>query len=590
MEIKEQIGNEIKNYIKLFDEYDNDSKKEIEKMEMEHKQRIEKFDEKWGDDIFPIDLPIVAQEEDVLRTEKKEIEDKKKKLETNIKDSESNLSESVSKWENRLVTRRNELVEYGNNKKKYLQEKGRLEKELESQVEGIRVWERNGVDQNDSVYRRRKDKVIPELKKQIKDIDLKLDENKIREEYKQLGNLYKKIQEVKLHDRKHILPELADIFEVDKDEPVKTEPAKAEPVKTEPVKTEPVKTEPVKTEPVKTEPAKPQPAKTEPAKQQPAKTEPTKQQPAKTQPAKTEPTKQQPAKTEPAKSETVEPEHKKNNKEPLAKILIGRKIKIKYADGKTIPVVKSKEYFKYLKESKDPEFRIKNQLRRRLKIEKLDEKDPLDNIDSFISFSMLQALKKDLILEEDVKDVIEALINRDKEKLNSLLPISVDKKDLSKRAFLPWNIKKRNRINRMAEENADLIESVGEYEANPLKKIFKPVHKFLTSNKEETKMLKDGSEKQNSEEHKTEKKKLNEGEDIKLSAAYNILADKMHEISSKSNEEFWYKMYQEQVDKGNLSEIEATALEQNFNEYIKSIKFNTQENAAQNQEKKKTER
>ena len=549
MEIKEQIGNEIKNYIKLFDEYDNDSKKEIEKMEMEHKQRIEKFDEKWGDDIFPIDLPIVAQEEDVLRTEKKEIEEKKKKLETNIKDSESNLSESVSKWENMLVTRRKELVEYGNNKKKYLQEKGRLEKELEAQIEGIEIWERNGVDQNDSVYRRRKDKVIPDLKKQIKDIDFKLDENKIREEYKQLGNLYKRIQEVKLYDRKHILPELANIFEVDKDDPAKTEPAKQ------------------------------QPTKTEPAKQQPAKTEPAKQQPAKTEPAKQQPT----------KSETGEPEQKKNNKEPLAKILIGRKIKIKYADGKTIPVVKSKEYFKYLKESNNPESIIKNQLRRRIKMEKINGKDPLDNIDSFISFSMLQALKKDLILEEDVKDVIEALINRDKEKLNSLLPISVDKKDLSKRAFLPWNIKKRNRINRMAEENADLIESVGEYEANPLKKIFKPVHKFLTS-KEETKMLTDGSEKQNSEEHKTEKKKLNEGEDIKLSAAYNILADKMHEISSKSNEEFWYKMYQEQVDKGNLSEIEATALEQNFNEYIKSIKFNTQENAAQSQEMENTGR
>ena len=579
MEIKEQIGNEIKNYIKLFDEYDNDSKKEIEKMEMEHKQRIEKFDEKWGDDIFPIDLPIVAQEEDVLRTEKKEIEEKKKKLETNIKDSESNLSESVSKWENMLVTRRKELVEYGNNKKKYLQEKGRLEKELEAQIEGIEIWERNGVDQNDSVYRRRKDKVIPDLKKQIKDIDFKLDENKIREEYKQLGNLYKRIQEVKLYDRKHILPELANIFEVDKDDPAKTEPAKQQPTKTEPAKQQPAKTEPAKQQPAKTEPAKQQPTKTEPAKQQPAKTEPAKQQPAKTEPAKQQPT----------KSETGEPEQKKNNKEPLAKILIGRKIKIKYADGKTIPVVKSKEYFKYLKESNNPESIIKNQLRRRIKMEKINGKDPLDNIDSFISFSMLQALKKDLILEEDVKDVIEALINRDKEKLNSLLPISVDKKDLSKRAFLPWNIKKRNRINRMAEENADLIESVGEYEANPLKKIFKPVHKFLTS-KEETKMLTDGSEKQNSEEHKTEKKKLNEGEDIKLSAAYNILADKMHEISSKSNEEFWYKMYQEQVDKGNLSEIEATALEQNFNEYIKSIKFNTQENAAQSQEMENTGR
>ena len=52
MGIKEDIAQELNGYVEKFEHYDNVTLKAIEKMEDEHKEKIEKFNEKWGEDIF----------------------------------------------------------------------------------------------------------------------------------------------------------------------------------------------------------------------------------------------------------------------------------------------------------------------------------------------------------------------------------------------------------------------------------------------------------------------------------------------------------------------------------------------------------
>ena len=573
MEVREEIKEELKKYIGTFEKYDNEITESLKQKEIKQQEDRKKFDEKWGEDIFPTDKPIKDKEEAELLKKENQLEKEKQKLEEEKKNAETKLRASVSEWSNKIDTRMKELVEFDNNREKYLEQKSKLEKQLSEQKKGIETWEKNGVKEDDALYRRRKDEIIPNLEKQIKEVDFKLNKTKIREEYKQLAQIQKQIQQVKLHDRKHILPELAGIFEIAKEEPKKAESAKVVPVKTEPVKTEPVKTEPVKTEPVKTEPVKTEPAKTEPAKTEPAKTEPAKTEPAKTEPAETEPAKTEPAKTEPVEVEqTKETKKEKSETKPLAQIIIGRKIKVRFADGKTFPACKTKEYFKYVKESKDVKKRINSQLLGRLHIDIDDKNYSLENIDPVITFSMLQAFKKELVAEEDIKSAIQAINERDKEKLNKVLPISVDKKDLSKRAYLhlPWNINKMRKISMVADRNADLIESIGEYEPNPLKRIFNQTKKLL-STEPKREMITDGSEKQKEEEIKTPKTKLNEREDIKLSEAYVRLEEKIKDIHSKENEQVWYEAIKAQMEKGNLSKQEAKALEQIYQQRQKQI-------------------
>ena len=507
MEIKEKIVDELKENIDTFEKYDNIITKNIEIMEKRYQERQKEFDEKWDEDIFPADIPIRDKEKQRLEQMKNRVKEQKQKLDDEIKEAEQKLKSSIREWVNEIDERRDELVQYVSDKNKYLEEKSLLEKELKSQIEGIQMWEKNGINPNDSVYRRRKDEIIPNLKSKIKDIDLKLDEANIRKEYKELGELKRKINDVKIHDRKHILPELADIFEINN---VKPEPIKPEPIKPKPIKPEPIKPEPIKPEPVKPEPVKPKPAKEE--------------------------------------------------QKISAKLIIGRKIKIRYADGKIAPVMKSKEYFKYLKDSKNPESRISSQLLRRIDVEREDKDYSLENIDSIITFSMLQALKKDLILKEDVADVIKAINNNDIDEVKFKLPIAIDKKDLSKGAFLPWNRAKRDRINKVAEENPNLIESIGEYEPNPFKRMFKQTKKLL-SVRSKQEMITDGSEKENDEENSKPRTKLHEREDIKLSQAYKALADNVYDIQSKKDGDIWYKAFKEQIDKGNLSDREINALE-----------------------------
>ena len=527
MEIKEKIVDELKIHIDTFEKYDNKITKDIENREKRYQERKKEFDEKWDGDIFPADIPIKDKEEQRLEQMKNSVKMQRQKLDDEIKDAEQKLKSSVKEWINEIDERRDELVQYANDKNKYLKEKSLLEKELKLQIEGIQMWEKNGINSNDSIYRRRKEEIIPNLKSKIKDIDLKLDETNIRKEYKELGELKKKINDVKLHDRKHILPELADIFEINK---IKPEPTKPEPVKPEPVKPEPVKPEPVKPEPVKPEPVKPEPVKPEP----------------------------------------VKPVAKNENIEPFVKLIIGRKIKVKYLeDGAKFTAVKSKEYFKYMKTHKNGVDKINSQLCDKIGIEKANNEFSIENVDPIIVYSLLKGLEQEFFVKEDVINAVKAISNKDKESLDKAIPIEVNKKSLS--IYSPWNRRFGKKINEFANQNKDLIDSIGEYEPNVLKRFFKPMIKALKL-KEEPSLLTEGEEEQDYEEQKNEKKKLNERKDIKMSKAFKEFSTVIDELKTTGEAKAWCGFLEEDIANGQISKEEAEVLKESLEKQLEKIK------------------
>ena len=552
MEIKEKIVDELKIHIDTFEKYDNKITKDIENREKRYQERKKEFDEKWDGDIFPADIPIKDKEEQRLEQMKNSVKMQRQKLDDEIKDAEQKLKSSVKEWINEIDERRDELVQYANDKNKYLKEKSLLEKELKLQIEGIQMWEKNGINSNDSIYRRRKEEIIPNLKSKIKDIDLKLDETNIRKEYKELGELKKKINDFKLHDRKHILSELADIFEINK---IKPEPTKPEPVKPEPVKPEPVKPEPVKPEPVKPEPVKPEPVKPEPVKPEPVKPEPVKPEPVKPEPVKPEP---------------VKPVAKNENIEPFVKLIIGRKIKVKYLeDGAKFTAVKSKEYFKYMKTHKNGVDKINSQLCDKIGIEKANNEFSIENVDPIIVYSLLKGLEQEFFVKEDVINAVKAISNKDKESLDKAIPIEVNKKSLS--IYSPWNRRFGKKINEFANQNKDLIDSIGEYEPNVLKRFFKPMIKALKL-KEEPSLLTEGEEEQDYEEQKNEKKKLNERKDIKMSKAFKEFSTVIDELKTTGEAKAWCGFLEEDIANGQISKEEAEVLKESLEKQLEKIK------------------
>jgi len=572
MEIKEKIVDELKIHIDTFEKYDNKITKDIENREKRYQERKKEFDEKWDGDIFPADIPIKDKEEQRLEQMKNSVKMQRQKLDDEIKDAEQKLKSSVKEWINEIDERRDELVQYANDKNKYLKEKSLLEKELKLQIEGIQMWEKNGINSNDSIYRRRKEEIIPNLKSKIKDIDLKLDETNIRKEYKELGELKKKINDVKLHDRKHILPELADIFEINKikPEPTKPEPVKPEPVKPEPAKPEPVKPEPIKPEPVKPEPVKPEPVKPEPVKPEPVKLEPVKPEPVKPEPVKPEPAKPEPVKPEPAKPEPVKPVAKNENIEPFVKLIIGRKIKVKYLeDGAKFTAVKSKEYFKYMKTHKNGVDKINSQLCDKIGIEKANNEFSIENVDPIIVYSLLKGLEQEFFVKEDVINAVKAISNKDKESLDKAIPIEVNKKSLS--IYSPWNRRFGKKINEFANQNKDLIDSIGEYEPNVLKRFFKPMIKALKL-KEEPSLLTEGEEELDYEEQKNEKKKLNERKDIKMSKAFKEFSTVIDELKTTGEAKAWCGFLEEDIANGQISKEEAEVLKESLEKQLEKIK------------------
>ena len=507
MEIKEKIVDELKIHIDTFEKYDNKITKDIENREKRYQERKKEFDEKWDGDIFPADIPIKDKEEQRLEQMKNSVKMQRQKLDDEIKDAEQKLKSSVKEWINEIDERRDELVQYANDKNKYLKEKSLLEKELKLQIEGIQMWEKNGINSNDSIYRRRKEEIIPNLKSKIKDIDLKLDETNIRKEYKELGELKKKINDVKLHDRKHILPELADIFEINK------------------IKPEPTKPEPVKPEPVKPEPAKPEP---------------------------------------------VKPVAKNENIEPFVKLIIGRKIKVKYLeDGAKFTAVKSKEYFKYMKTHKNGVDKINSQLCDKIGIEKANNEFSIENVDPIIVYSLLKGLEQEFFVKEDVINAVKAISNKDKESLDKAIPIEVNKKSLS--IYSPWNRRFGKKINEFANQNKDLIDSIGEYEPNVLKRFFKPMIKALKL-KEEPSLLTEGEEELDYEEQKNEKKKLNERKDIKMSKAFKEFSTVIDELKTTGEAKAWCGFLEEDIANGQISKEEAEVLKESLEKQLEKIK------------------
>ena len=65
MKIKEEMIEEFKKYLEEFDNYDKELE-DIENKQNEHKEKVEKFNEKWGEDIFPSDKPIKEKEEEMV--------------------------------------------------------------------------------------------------------------------------------------------------------------------------------------------------------------------------------------------------------------------------------------------------------------------------------------------------------------------------------------------------------------------------------------------------------------------------------------------------------------------------------------------
>ena len=266
----------------------------------------------------------------------------------------------------------------------------------------------------------------------------------------------------------------------------------------------------------------------------------------------------------------------------MAKIIIGRKIKIikKDKDGneQQISVGKVKDYFKFINKNEVTTIN-KRLLGRILDFDKKEKTPNLNNVDSIVAFSMLQGLKKCELRSEDVKSAIEAISSKNKQALNTVLPVKFDKNDLSKGAFLPWNRKQRNEIVKIADENSDIMESIGEYEPNPIKRFFKYANKALLANSKQE-LITDGNE-------KVKERKLN----VKVNEIYNNLQNR---IENMKNMDELSKLYKEEYKKvkPELSREESKELENLFRNKVNQLDGENIETAEKinNQEKEETER
>ena len=198
------------------------------------------------------------------------------------------------------------------------------------------------------------------------------------------------------------------------------------------------------------------------------------------------------------------------------------------------------------------------------------------NINPMIVFSMMQALDKGLIKEGDVKSAIEAINSKDRNTLDGILPIKWDKKDLSKRAFLPWNIRKRNEIDKMSNINSDMMEVVGEYEPNPFKRLAKQTKNLLSSGREKQKQITDGSEKTINDE---KDEKTNFRDSIKVNQEpYGrevfILMNLMNQLVVNEKEAAdWLKEVELKKENGEISEEEAESLKTACKIKLREIKI-----------------
>ena len=189
-----------------------------------------------------------------------------------------------------------------------------------------------------------------------------------------------------------------------------------------------------------------------------------------------------------------------------------------------------------------------------------------------IVFSLINALEQNLILEEDVKSAIEAINTKNKEALDEILPIRWDKNDLSKRAFLPWNRKKRDEIDKMSNINADMMEVVGEYEPNPFKRLAKQTKNLLSSGRrEKQKQITDGSEKKANKEEKKFKDSIKVNQEPNK-VYYDLMNMMNRYVVNEKEETEWLKQVELRKEKGEISEEEAASLKSASKEKLREIK------------------
>lgn len=173
-----------------------------------------------------------------------------------------------------------------------------------------------------------------------------------------------------------------------------------------------------------------------------------------------------------------ENEEKSNdeNKTRTIKMIISRKPEIK-TDKYSIRIGKIKKLIKQDKED------ISEKLQKIFKGESIEELNKIEEIsktvDPILLEGMIELKNKNILTENQIKNIIPKLANNDVKKEDLGFKIVYDMEDLSKGAFLPWNRKERNMIAKIAEKNREIgiaeFKDGKEFELNPIKRMLEKV-------------------------------------------------------------------------------------------------------------------
>ena len=512
MEFKEEVKKDLNKYFDKFEKYDNELIPEIENKISENKVKFEEFEQKWSGEIFPTDIQVKDDEEKILNNEKNKLDEQKEKLENDVKNIEDELKGELYSIKGKIHSRMNELVRFTQNKEIYISEKEKLTKELESQLEGIKTWEKNGISENDILYQKRKNEIIPKLEKNIKELDGKLDENAIKEEWKNLKELDTRINEIVVHDKKYMVPELKELFGFE--EKTKINEQENTPSEEDLEGSVNKLFNRVKN------------------------MIPSKQKTEEFVANNTEIEENENVVDNTKKKENVVNNNDKSKSK--LKMVIGRKINLLDENGNIKMSINSKDYFKYIK---DGDTDILNE-----KFSEVINDDSkifnvklrsigIDKLDPIVKFAFLNGLKNEVLDTYDVLKVTAAIVREDKNVINETLPIKWDKNDLSKGAFLPWNRKQRDEMASLADKSANIMEVVGEYEPNPFKRFFGRIKQPLLA-KKEVKQLESGEKQQDAEETKKEDKERNNKLSEKMNNFRNKLSEKALNIENNTSHEY----------------------------------------------------
>ena len=512
MEFKEEVKKDLNKYFEKFEKYDNELIPEIENKISENKVKFEEFEQKWSGEIFPTDIQVKDDEEKILNNEKNKLDEQKEKLENDVKNIEDELKGELYSIKGKIHSRMNELVRFTQNKEIYISEKEKLTKELESQLEGIKTWEKNGISENDILYQKRKNEIIPKLEKNIKELDGKLDENAIKEEWKNLKELDTRINEIVVHDKKYMVPELKELFGFE--EKTKINEQENTPSEEDLEGSVNKLFNRVKN------------------------MIPSKQKTEEFVANNTEIEENENVVDNTKKKENVVNNNDKSKSK--LKMVIGRKINLLDENGNIKMSINSKDYFKYIK---DGDTDILNE-----KFSEVINDDSkifnvklrsigIDKLDPIVKFAFLNGLKNEVLDTYDVLKVTAAIVREDKNVINETLPIKWDINDLSKGAFLPWNRKQRDEMASLADKSANIMEVVGEYEPNPFKRFFGRIKQPLLA-KKEVKQLESGEKQQDAEETKKEDKERNNKLSEKMNNFRNKLSEKALNIENNTSHEY----------------------------------------------------